>query len=135
MNSGQDTIRIAQSLAQLGEFYWSSQGPSSHTRESFRGLADGDWKCALSIFLQNYAFERAGASPRYPTAARATVQAYQEKIPREDFVTVIWEGFQTRLGNQGLNLQNNPLAPLVKDRPSVSITSVILLLESYDYNI
>ncbi len=133
MSSDQGVIWVAQSLARFGEFYWSPLGSSSRTKEDFCALAVGNWKEGLAVFLQHYAFERSGAPRYYSQYASEAVRAYQEEKPQSDFKDIVWNNFLRLLDGKPPNDKHNPLNP--SNEGKQSITSLVLSVEQYNYNI
>jgi hypothetical protein len=63
---------------------------------------------SLAVFLDGYAFERAGRAPRYSgVAARIVSQRKSEDLDP----TMIWREFSDEFGGEGVNPKVNPLAP------------------------
>jgi len=69
--------------------------------------ADSTWE-SLGLFLEGYAFEREGRAAGFPAAA-ADVIAELRSLTLDP--SDVWLRFSNKLGNVGLNIKNNPLAP------------------------
>jgi hypothetical protein len=125
MPTVEESLWVPQALGKLGEFYWSLY----RTREELRGLAECPWKVALAGVLKGYAFERAGASPRYSQEAAAAIMAYEPVAPRADLEAVVWQDFLKRLGlpesGKGANPQNihKPVLSSEGTRPATRLIS------------
>lgn len=69
---------------------------------------------ALALFLDYYAFERAGRSPEFSAVASDVVKAAEQRGASADplkAAEVIWIEFRERLGSRGANPKVNPLYP------------------------
>jgi hypothetical protein len=63
---------------------------------------------SLAVFLEGYAFERAGRAPKYSgTAAKIVRQRRPENLDPAS----IWREFSEEFGGKGVNAKVNPLAP------------------------
>jgi len=94
-------------------------------------LEEDNWKGAFSVFLEAFAFERAGRSPHYSPAAIRALNKYQKESPAEDFEIFMWNEFSSNIENT--NKRNNPIAP--SSERSISLTVLISTLQKYNFNI
>src|SRR4051812_27840538 len=101
---------IVRALERLGRYYWEPDGIRS--RVEFQALADASWKDALVYFIQEFAYERQGASRDYARAAVAALEANGEQVPTAQLAEPVWNDFEARLGpGAGPNMKNQPIAP------------------------
>lgn len=133
MRAAKAVDRIGRVLGAFGEFYWH---PASglQSREAFR-RALGDWREALALFLEHYAFERAGRSPRYPQAAVEAVRAYPYRTPRADLEAFLWHRFRLRIAPQPPNERVNPLTPSGGGGIPTSVAALVLELAPVGHNL
>lgn len=102
---------------------------------------NSDWLQGLQFYLHGYAYERQGRSPEYSAAAvEAVQQAVRCDIKKPDpgFPSRAWDVFLQILrlppDGEGANPPNNPLWPK-EGAGKESVTSLILRLQDYDYNL
>ena len=102
---------------------------------------DSDWLQGLQFYLHGYAYERQGRSPEYSAAAvEAVRQAIKagRKEPDSEFPFRAWDAFLRILrlppDGKGANPPNNPLCQK-EGAGKESVTSLILKLQDYDYNL
>lgn len=102
---------------------------------------DSDWLQGLQFYLHGYAYERQGRSPEYSAAAvEAVRQALRVdlKEPDSGFPLRAWNAFLRILrlspDGRGANPRNNPLFPK-ESTGKESVTSLILRLQGYEYNL
>jgi len=102
---------------------------------------NSDWLQGLQFYLHGYAYERQGRSPEYSTAAVEAVRQASKaglKEPDSEFPLCAWDAFLQILrlprDGKGANPPNNPLYPK-EGAGKESVTSLILKLQDYDYNL
>ncbi len=106
----EDVIRL---LARFGEFYWEPDGVRD--RQGFVAVTEADWPEALIYFVEEFAYERQGASRDYVVAAVKAIRAHAENGLSEELPEAVWEEFRRLLseegGDKGTNKKIQPIAP------------------------
>jgi len=131
---------VIQKVREIATFANAFQVILEQNRAPYASM-NSDWLQGLQFYLHGYAYERQGRSPEYSaTAVGAVRQAVRVGLKKPDpgFPPRAWDAFLHILrlppDGKGANPRNNPLFP--KESPGKeSATSLILKLESYDYNL
>jgi len=97
--------RFLNVFAALGELYQTDDLDPTWDRypEALSNRAQ-----SLAVFLDGYAFERAGRAPKYSETA---VKVVAPRNPEDLDSTSIWHDFCGEFGGKGINPKVNPLAP------------------------
>lgn len=97
--------RLLNMFAAIGEIYQTHD--SDPTWDKYP-QALSDRVQSLAVFLDGYAFERAGRAPKYSvTAAKIVAQRQLENLDPKS----VWDEFCMEFGGKGVNPKVNPLAP------------------------
>lgn len=89
---------------------------------------------SFGLFLEGYAFERAGRSPAYaPAAAAAIRDVSKRRAPGNErkMINAIWTAFSAALGSRGMNRKLCPLYPSW-DPDGIGLSPKPSLLEAWD---
>jgi len=124
----------------LGRLYWGEHGYI--LKEEIKSKTE--WRGALSLFLEHYAFERLGGFPVYSEAAIKAVRAVAGKSrkPYPSIVGDVWQEFKrilkTSVGTENkkvkLNEKVNPLYPRSRTWKK-PLLQFITELTTHDFNI
>lgn len=97
--------RLLNMFAAIGKIYQTHD--SDPTWDKYP-QALSDRVQSLAVFLDGYAFERAGRAPKYSaTAAKIVAQKQLENLDPKS----VWDEFCLEFGGKGVNPKVNPLAP------------------------
>ena len=97
--------RLLNMFTAIGEIYQTHD--SDPTWDKYP-QALSDRVQSLAVFLDGYAFERAGRTPKYSvTAARIVTHRQIENLDPKS----VWDEFCMEFGGKGVNPKVNPLAP------------------------
>lgn len=121
---------LAPVLVQLEKYYWAPGGPAEKTPEDMRAFAAGNWKPALGIFCEHYAYERAGAPRSWGRIARNAVEGFSNRGAIVALPNYAWNRFSSKVSAP--NEKSNPLA---MSPPKIPATRFISRLAEDDHNI
>ena len=106
-----ERFEALQDFAAVGKLYQAQLMDPSWRRYPDRETCPWD---GIGLFLWSYAFERQGRRPDYSPVAADVVQELKAegfRIDQPEAATEAWHRFSKQLGNDRLNIANNPMAP------------------------
>ena len=111
MDEAERRFEALQDFAAVGRLYQAQFMDPNWRRYPDREKCPWD---GIGLFLWSYAFERQGRRPDYSPVAADVVQELRAegfRIDQPEAATEAWHRFSKRLGDNRLNIANNPMAP------------------------